>query len=260
MTLSNWFYRPQPRPGARARLFCFHHAGAGAAVYRLWPAHLPPTLDLLAVHLPGREMRIREPMLHTIPEIADAVARELTPHLDLPFAFFGHSMGAVVALEVTRELQRRGLRVPDHLVVSGRRPPHVPDPRPPFGHLPNRAFADEVNRRYNGSIPAALLEDEDVMEMVLSSLRVDITALERHQPARRPPLDVPITVFGGIDDPLAPPDQLSAWADETVHPVRTRFFPGDHFYLKPQAEPLLAALGSTLAPLLAEAPVARSAA
>jgi len=251
-SVSPWVSRPQPRPHARARIFCFPHAGAGASVYRLWGAGLPVELEVCAIQMPGREARLREPALSSIPEIVDALIPALQPHLDLPFVFFGHSLGAVIASELTRALSQRGGPLPQHLVVSARRPPHVPDTKPPLHRLPDDSFAAEINRRYGG-IPAELLQHADVMAVLLPSLRADITALETHAPSPRAPLSMPISVFGGTHDGLTPHEHLEAWRTETAGPFRIRKFAGDHFYLKPQLAEVLADLSATFAPMLGAA-------
>ena len=245
-----WVSRSKPRPQARARLFCFPHAGAGASAYRLWPNGLPADLEVCAIQLPGRESRLREASLDSIPELVHALIPALEPHLDLPFAFFGHSLGAVIASEVARTLEQRGGPLPAHLVVSARRPPHLPDPRPPLHRLSDEHFATEINRRYGG-IPEELLQYPDVMAVLLPSLRADITALETHVPSPRAPMRIPISAFGGAHDGLTPREHLEAWRSETVADFRIRSFAGDHFYLKPQLAEVLADLAVTLAPMLA---------
>lgn len=247
-----WLQRLAPRPQAMARLICFPHAGVGAAVYRFWPAGLPEELDVCAVQLPGRANRFREPALASIPALVDALVPALMPHLDLPFALFGHSMGAVLACEVARALQAGGWAMPKHLIVSGRRPPHVPDPDPPLSDLTDDRFVAEICRRYGG-IPAEVLEHEDLMALLLPCLRADVAALEAFQPQPAPPLHCPISVFGGAEDNLTPRHHLDAWRAETRDVFRVRVFPGDHFYLEPRRADVLADLSATLAPMFASA-------
>lgn len=247
-----WVYRPKPNGRAVARLFCFHHAGVGAAVYRLWPSGLPDQLEVCAVQLPGRGGRLREPLMSNVSAIVDALLPALQPLLDRPFAIFGHSMGAVIGSEFVRALAERGGPLPGHLVVSGRRPAHVPDSQPLLNVLDDDAFVAEVNRRYGG-IPAEVLADAEVMALLLPALRADITALETFQPGRRAPLPCPISAYGGHHDHLTPRAHLEAWRDETLASCRVRVFPGDHFYLEAQRSLVLAELSATLAPMLGDA-------
>lgn len=249
---SLWLQRFTPRPQARARLFCFPHAGVGAAVYRPWAVSLPADLEMCAIQLPGRANRLNEPAITHLPELVSALVTVLQPHLDLPFAFFGHSMGAVLSSEVARALHATGAPTPRHLFVSGRRPPHWPNPDPLLHVLSDKDFVTEINRRYGG-IPPEVAEHEELLALLLPALRADIHALETHlPPASRAPLACPVTVFGGSDDPLTPRAHLDGWRSETQGAFRVRVFPGDHFYLQAQKDPLLADVSATLAPLLAE--------
>jgi len=241
----------QPGTPVRARLFCFPYAGVGGSVYRLWPNGLPASLEVCTVQLPGREQRLREPAKTSIVELVRELVPAFQPFLDLPFVMFGHSMGAVLASEVTRALADAGDPLPQHLLVSGRRPPHITGSESPMHGLDDPAFVAELNRRYRG-IPAEVLEQPDLMALFIPILRADLTALETYLPARRAPLSCPITAFGGLDDCLTPREHLEAWKGDTTGPCNVRMYPGDHFYLNTQRSRLLADITATLEPMLVE--------
>jgi surfactin synthase thioesterase subunit len=217
----------------------------------LWPNGLPPSLEVCTVQLPGREQRSREPLKTSIDELVHELVPALLPYLDLPFSLFGHSMGAVLASEVTRALADAGNPLPQHLLVSGRRPPHVPGTESPMHGLPDPAFIAELSRRYGG-IPAEILEQPDLMALFIPVLRADLTALETYLPARRAPLSCPITVFGGADDRLTPPEHLEAWRSETSGAFQVRMYAGSHFFLNSERSRLLADIAAMLKPMLAE--------
>jgi medium-chain acyl-[acyl-carrier-protein] hydrolase len=237
----------------RARLFCFPYAGVGASAYRLWATGLPPALEVCAVQLPGRESRFREPPLDRIDTAVAALLPVLRENSDLPFAFFGHSMGAVVATELTLALAAAGAPLPQHLFVSARRPPEVADPDTPLARLPDAAFLAEIQRRYGG-IPAEVMEDTEMMALLLPSLRADISALENHAPTRPTRIPVPLSVFGGTHDQRVPQVHLEAWRVTAAAGFRLRMFPGDHFYINPCRADVLAEVQAVLAPALSEAP------
>jgi medium-chain acyl-[acyl-carrier-protein] hydrolase len=242
----SWLQILAPGRTARARLFCFAHAGGSAAAFRLWPQRLPPELEVGAVQLPGRGSRLREPALESIPAMVEALVPALLPKMDLPFAIFGHSMGSSLAFALTQELAARGGPMPGHLLVSARRPPRMADPEPPLHGLPDNEFVAEMNRRY-AAIPAEVLAEADLMAMLLPSLRADMRALETYQPGSTPALPCPVTAFGGADDARAPLAHLEAWRDETRAEFRVRQFAGGHFYLDARRDELLADVARTLA-------------
>ncbi len=154
---SPWFVRPKPKPNAGLRLFCFAHAGGAASAFYPWGAGLEDA-DIWAIQLPGREGRLTEPLLTDFTVLQERLAHELTPHLDRPFAFFGHSMGAILAYEIARELRRRGLPTPARLYVSGRRAPHLPTTDPPLHPQSDAAVIAELKRRFDG-LPAVILRN-----------------------------------------------------------------------------------------------------
>ena len=97
--MNAWIVRSNPNPSARLRLFCFPHAGGGALAIRNWSRQLPSDIEVLVVQPPGREERIGEPAFDRLAPLVEAAAAALAPYLDLPYAFFGHSFGALVAFE-----------------------------------------------------------------------------------------------------------------------------------------------------------------
>ena len=232
------------------RLVCFPYAGVGASVYRLWSAGLPESVEVCAVQLPGREGRLRETPLTDIGDIVAALVPQILPWLDRPFAFFGHSMGALLATEVVEALSARGAPLPDQLFVSGRRPPHVPDDEPPMGSLPDDLFVAEIDRRFGG-IPAAVRADAELMALLMPTLRADIIALERYRNDTRKLLRCPVAVFGGASDRRASRQHLESWQLLTRSDLQLRLFDGDHFYLNPQRPAVLREVAAILAPFLA---------
>ena len=250
--MSPWLQRWGQPAHPKARVFCFPHAGGAAAAFRLWPQGLPQDLEVLAVQLPGRGNRWKELAVGSIPAIVEALLPAMLPHMNMPFAFFGHSMGSMVAYALACELVRRGGPLPAHLFVSARRPPRVTDALPPVHALPDDEFVAEVNRRYS-AIPPEVAREAELMALLLPSLRADLRALETFEAPAATPLPFPVSAFGGTDDRCTPAFHLEAWREETRAAFRMRLFAGGHFYVDSRRDEVLAEVSAALGPVLIEA-------
>jgi medium-chain acyl-[acyl-carrier-protein] hydrolase len=232
-----WFPYPRPNPSARLRLFCYPFAGGGASAFRHWPDGLPRFVEVVPVQPPGRETRFREPAFTLMAPLVTALADALQPHHDRPYAIFGHSLGALVAFELVRELRRRGGRPPARLIVSGHGAPHLLGRHTPMHALPDDQFRAEL-RRLNGT-PAAVLDNDELMSVLTPTLRADMAVGETYTPAAEPPLDCPILALGGEGDAYAPPPDLEAWREHTRAACEVHVLPGEHFFLQTHRTPLL---------------------
>jgi medium-chain acyl-[acyl-carrier-protein] hydrolase len=231
-TISNcnsWVICPQPNPQAALRLFCFPYAGGSSLVFRTWSDSLPTTVEVSAIELPGRGRQIQLAPFNKIEPLVDAIASQIQPYLDKPFAFFGHSMGGLVSFELARLLRKKHGISPVNLFVSGRRAPQITNSKPPIYNLPEPAFIDEL-RHLNGT-PKTVLENAELMQLFLPILRADFAVLETYVYTPEPPLECPITVLGGLQDLEVSCDQLQAWQNQTTGAFSLHTFPGDHFFL-----------------------------
>ncbi|MEI6181531.1 MAG: thioesterase domain-containing protein, partial [Chloroflexales bacterium] len=107
-THDRWFVRPRPQPQARLRLFCLPYAGGTASIFRTWPTSVSPSIEVWAIQLPGRETRFHEPRLTRLDELSAILVDVISPHLNLPYAIFGHSMGALIGFALARRLRDQG--------------------------------------------------------------------------------------------------------------------------------------------------------
>ncbi len=228
----NWIFCPKPKPQARLRLICFAYAGGSAAVFRTWPNDLPDDIEMWAIRLPGRESQLAVPPFTQIPALINALAEHVAPHLDQPFAFFGHSLGAILAFEFIRKLRQTGRPQPRHLFVSAHNAPQVRRPNSPLHHLPDAQFITAVQNGYNG-IPQAVLNEPELMRMLLPALRADFQMVETYTYQPQPPLTCPISAFYGQADPETTIPHIDAWRIQTTAQFKVRDYPGGHFFLQP---------------------------
>lgn len=245
---SPWFTCPKPDPNARLRLFCFPYAGGGAAIYRGWENYLPSGVEVYAVQPPGRGNRFREPALATMDALVGAVANEMQPLLDRPVALFGHSVGAFASFEMAHRLADRfGVNI-RHLFVSGARGPQLPRNRKNIHDLSEEDFITEL-KTLNGT-PPEVLDHPELMRMVSATLRADFAVAETYRVSHKPPLNCPITVFGGLDDTLAAREDLEAWKVYTSKSFNLWQLPGDHFFIHTSDSLILPILSRELGRLI----------
>ncbi|MEM7125044.1 MAG: alpha/beta fold hydrolase [Chloroflexota bacterium] len=239
MNTNLWIREQSINPNARLRLFCFPYAGGAAPIFRTWDQHLPASINVCPVHLPGRATRIREKPFTNLENLVQAFLPSLQPCLDKPFAIFGHSMGSLIAYEVTKQLHQQGNLMPTYLLVSGRRAPYLPDPEMQLHTLPNdELFLKELRHRYD-NVPDAIFDDAELRALFLPLLRADFTLVETYQSSKEALLPCPIIAFGGQSDSRASQAELMAWKELTQSDFDVHLFPGGHFYLNEQAPSLL---------------------
>lgn len=226
-----WLAFLKPRPNPKLRLFCFPFAGGGAMVFRTWSDALPEAVEVCPIALPGRERRLREKGLTRMEPMVDALATALDPFLDdVPFAFFGHSMGSAIAYELCHRLRRDGRPEPQVLIASGRRAPHLQGEDKADYLLPDDAFIERL-RDMQGT-PEEVLANKELMALMLPMLRADFELIDTHASTSYPPLDLPIVALGGDRDDEVPREELEAWSELTDGQFTMRMFSGGHFFLQ----------------------------
>jgi len=187
-----------------------------------------------AVQLPGHGDRIGEPPLTGFAEVMRCLREALKPELDRPFALFGHSLGALLAFELARWLRDRHGREPVHLFVSGHNAPQAPDERENLSALDEPATIDMLRRL--GCAPEAILQHQEFMRLALPVIRADFAVYEDYSYQAGQPLQCPLSVFSGIDDPRTNREGLQAWREHSKGPFAVRYFPGDHSFVTTEEE------------------------
>lgn len=235
---SKWFLRA-PSADAEVRLFCLPFAGVGASAFRAWPSR-HGAIEVLPVQLPGRENRSREAPEGCLGKLAERTAHALLPHLDRPFALFGHCMGGLLAWATARLLRAKG-KLPRHLFLSAVRAPHMDC----SGSLHSRLPEEELIAAIRDVSPA--LRDPELCAILAPVatrlLRWDLAMCEAYA-APLEDLGCPITTFAWTSDSVVPPRELSAWAEQV--PVDQHVLAGDHYAVQQTWRPLLAQIACGL--------------
>ncbi|MDY7229540.1 thioesterase II family protein [Hyalangium rubrum] len=242
MTLSSpWLACRLRRPDASVRLFCFPHSGGSVGEYVRWADSLP-SVEVWGVQLPGRGARVEEAPLTQVRELVDTLVRAVD--FGTSFAFFGHSLGALVAFETARRLRDLGRAPPGWLFLSAAPAPQVPRRGILTSHLDDDGLLTALEPIY-GELALELREDAELRELILPGLRADLALVESYRHEAGAPLDCTMVVTGGAQDDLTR-EELEPWRVHTTGPFELHLLPGGHFYLREQKDTLLRLLGEAL--------------
>ncbi|WP_229074516.1 thioesterase II family protein [Actinoplanes sp. DH11] len=240
-----WVRRFHPAPDGAVQLVCLPHAGGSASFYFPVSAALSPAIEVLAVQYPARQDRRHEPSIDDMDEYAERVYAALAPALGGQIAFFGHSMGAVLAFEVARRLEHDG-KVARALFLSGRRGPGT--------HRDERVHEQGDDgilaelRKMSGT-DARVFGDEELVRMIMPAMRADYRAVERYRCEPDATVSSPLVVLTGDDDPKTSVDEARAWQRNTTGSFELLTFPGGHFYLTRHVPAVLQVIKETLRPV-----------
>lgn len=226
------------------RLFCFPYAGGSAAIFRPWAGGSRAHFDVWAVEYPGRGLRRSEPPATSLHVLIDAITGAIAPFLDRPFAFFGHSMGALVGFEVLRALKTAQGPEPTGFFASGCQGPRLKGKRDSIHKLPEREFIEEL--RSLGGTPEELLAEKALLRLLMPALRADFEACATYRCTEGPKISCPTFAYGGMQDPEVTREDLDAWRGECSSLFRLRMFPGNHFFIHSAESTLLHVLSRDL--------------
>ncbi|HVN52767.1 MAG TPA: alpha/beta fold hydrolase [Anaerolineaceae bacterium] len=241
---TSWIPSGANPPDSGINLFCFPYSGASASIYHSWVRSLPAPLSVFPVELPGHGRRLAEPLQTSLKSLVETIAAGLLPHLKSPFAFFGHSMGALLSFELSRYLRAHDGLEPRYLFLSGHPAPQLRSKERPVSSLTDVELINRL-RELNGTSEEVLACPE-LRDLLLPILRADFSVCDNYQFVPGEPLNTPMTVIGGLQDPFVSNEDLRAWKEHTRGSFQVSFLPGDHFFLKADASRLLERLARDL--------------
>lgn len=219
------------------------YSGSAGHVFNPFFDFAPSRLCLIPTDLPGHGKRFGEPLLTDIHAIVDDLFLQLSHEMTEPYAIYGHSFGAMLAYLLCRKIIDRGLPVPLHLFVSGRKSPTCGSEER-LHTLPAMEFLRGVMAY--GGIPRDILKEPELIKMFLPVLRADFTAVENYVYRPESPLRIPVTAMGGIDDNKVPFEQIKRWQDITAHKLTAEKFTGGHFFPFLEPKKIMELIANTL--------------
>ncbi|KNE75196.1 thioesterase (plasmid) [Candidatus Burkholderia crenata] len=212
---------------------------------------MPPWLELVRVQLPGREDRLSEEPASRTETVIPALMQEVETLLDQPLAVYGHCMGALLAFELAREMRRRQHKDPMGLFVSGRRPPQGPVV-PPLFKLDEPSLLSALEAM-GASSP--LLTNERWRQYYIGGVRSDLEIADTYVYREEAPLNCPISLFIGRDDPCP---TIEGWSCQTSGRFDEIALDGGHFFSSEGVRYLIAAIGHSVSGHLDAANVGRA--
>lgn len=226
---SLWFPKLGNSSNASCRLFCFPYAGGSSFIYNSWSKTIADNIEIIAIQLPGRANRMTEKPFTNVDPLIEILTEKILPLTSMPFAFFGHSMGAIISYELAVSLMKEANIEPVQLFVSGRSAPHLAAREKITYNLPDAEFVKEI-AKLNGT-PKEILQNAELLELLFPLLRADFELVETYKFRNHAPLKCPISAFGGSDDEEVSIDDLKAWRRQTVSDFKLNILEGDHFFI-----------------------------
>lgn len=202
-------------------------------MFRDWVKYIPSQIELIAIQLPGRENRFHEEPIKKTGKAVNEISNILESYFDKPFAFFGHSMGALLSYETARSLAENNKNIPEHLFVSGRSSPNTVRKKSPIHHLPEDLFFREIQKY--GGLPKEILDDAEMRSFFFPTLRADLEMCEKYTYNKTTALNIPITVYNGLADEGVNPSEKNGWEDMTEMHCEIKYFAGGHFFFRDSA-------------------------
>lgn len=226
---NNWIMYNQEREAPKGRLICFPYAGCAASIFRTWPDLLGDDIEVLPIQLPGRETRLSEKPCHDVEALIDTLFEVLHPYLNLPFAFFGHSMGTFLCYELQLKIKKELGKDAVRFFVSGGSPPNTTARLLNIARLPDKEFVDTLVE--HGGIPQLIVENPDFLSFFVPIIRNDFILMESYLFKPSAPLNTPLTLLGGTRDQMISEERLKGWEEFTALECELHMFDGGHFFI-----------------------------
>jgi medium-chain acyl-[acyl-carrier-protein] hydrolase len=231
---------------SKLKLVCLPYAGGSSTIYSNWKNYLHPRIELNPIELAGRGKRFSEPFYHNFSDAVDDVYRLIKDDIDYsPYAFFGHSMGSILAFELANKIRGLKHQEPIHLFLSGRYPPHLRKEREILHKLPDNEFGEEILKK--GGTPKEFFSNVELVSVLLPVIKADYRILETYEYfPNNFKFEYDISVFGGQSDIDIPLSDLNEWRLYTNKECKIYEFRGGHFFIHEEKENIVKIINHTL--------------
>ena len=236
----------EKKPQARVRLLCFPHAGGSVSLFYRWGEYLGEHVQVCPIELPGHWHRMYEGAPHTrLADLVQEAGQALTPLFDMPVAFFGYSLGALLSFELARWFRAEHALLPTHLFVGACGAPQTRSASSAAHKLPDAEFIKHIAASYD-NIPDAVLREPELLQALVRVMRADIQMLETYVYRPQPALGCTITTFAGDADNRVTLASMPQWAQQSTQPIAAHIYSGGHFFIKKHLHDMMRIVALTL--------------
>jgi len=253
-----WLIAPRPKPGAKARLFCFPYAGGGLVSFRSWSQLLDDSVEVVVVEPPGRGTRINETPVDNLDTFVERLLPEMVDWLDRPSAFFGHCLGGLTMFATLCALPKVSSHFIKYSFACGVRPPQLLKRRGEFEdglvydmmlhkefdfRVPPYAQTDEIVadiiRHFDTPAADKMLEVSKLRKALLPGIRADFAMAYKYRYQAMQPFSFPISSFVGNLDPWVSEKDSARWGELTCARFTNHVRKGSHFLMAEDREYIL---------------------
>lgn len=228
--MSEWFIKYSSEKQPKLRLFCFPPAGGSASEFREWCNYFCNEIEILSLQLPGRETRFSQPLVTDFTDLIIKLHEEIKNLLDIPYVFFGHSLGALISFELIHSLREKNLPLPCLFIASAKEAPHC-HVLPKEQDIWNDKWLIERLKSY-ASMPEDFIVSLEFKEVFLPYIRADFLLLSSYISKEHPLLNLPIIALQGNNDLTTQLNKVKAWEKHTQKSFNFHTFAGGHFFIR----------------------------
>lgn len=214
----------------KINLYCIPYAGGIADSYLSWSKFIDDNIQIVPVELSGRGSRFKGPLYKEMDSLIDDVYSRFKNKInDGRYMIYGHSMGALIAYELIRRIQKNGDNKPLHVFFSGSLPPNIKEEITSIYKLEDKEFMKSIFEL--GGTPHELLEEPELLEIFVPILRADYELLYKYNYSDdKEKIKNPVSILYGKEDTITM-NRIKEWDKCVCDKCEYYEFDGGHFFI-----------------------------
>lgn len=234
---NKWFHIIKSQKNPKLRLFCFAYGGGSSYAFSDWAKYVSDDIEIIAIALPGRGKRLNEQSYTQWEPLINEIEIALKCYLDVPYVFYGHSLGSCIAFNLTKQLQKNNNPLPQKIYLAACQSPNIPSFEQPISDLSSDNFFYTIEQMKG--LPKELLNNKRLVKLIEPALRADVLLAELWKGTENDKVEVPIIVLCGLTDNAVQPDNVKNWKNFTTKEFNCYLFQGDHFFMHTKKKEIL---------------------